>query len=1007
VRFGVLGPVVVNHGDGTVHMGPPRRRAVLAYLLLSRNTLVATDELIDAIWGGAEPATARAQVQMDVSGIRAILRQQGVEQALSGGQGGYRLGVEAGALDLDMFAGHLAAARELSRAKAAGAAAACLREGLALWRGPALADAKAAFVDSARSRLAEQWLAAQELLADVMLEAGMHQELVAELDELVCAHPLRETLVRRLMLALYRCGRRPDALGVAREFRRRLADEQGLDPSREHAQLEFALLRGDAALDLVTGPASVTVGPAPLAQLPADLTTFTGRAAELAELRGAVAAGGPGVPIVVIEGTAGVGKTALALHLVHSIAGQFPDGQLYVDLLTHAPDGPLRPVDAIGILLRAMGVRPEEMPEDLASAAAIYRGFLAGRRLALVLDNAASVDQVRPLLPGVAGCVVVLTSRHDLGGLAARNGAHRMILRALSQNDALLLASRLLGPGCLTHAPAAVEELIALCASLPLALCIAAARIGRTGPGDVRRYVDRLRRDRLDTLAIPDDDACAVRSALGLSYQAVPASTQSYFRMLALVPGQSVPVEAIAAMVDATVPAARAQMATLATAHLVDDLSEERYGFHDLLREYARELACADVDRDAATARLYSWYLNTVLAAAARAYPHMLLLSAPPVPGETLEPFADARSAMAWLDAEYPNLLALIRAGGERGQLPATWRLADALRGYLMRRGHLGEWLAMAGCVMTAAIAAGDRRAQATVHMSLATAYRRSSDYVRVIAHLREAHRLVAREWPTCELLALSNLAALYIETGSLHRARDILTNAIALGDRVADLERCATNRGNLGIVLRELGHTAEAIELTRQVIDRFMEIGSPPWVADGWETLGMALHQQGRSVEALGQLDRALRIYQDLGDHLSEALVRGHLAIVLAACGRLPEAADHAQRALDLSVGARPGRIRADVLSSAADVHLALDDPQTAHRLAHEAHAVALEIGVVKQQITALIARAGAARALGRPQQTVDDATDARDLAVRFGFAPLGEQADRLLAELPLVAIP
>jgi DNA-binding SARP family transcriptional activator len=505
-----------------------------AILLLEAGRTVPVEWLADELWGERPPPSAAATVQGYVMRLRRLLGD---------GPGGRPA----------------TAAAELS-------------QGLALWRGPALADVPASpAVTAEAERLGQLRLAALEDWLGVQLELGRHADMVDEAQRLVAEHPLRERLWARLMLAQYRCGRRTEALAAYQRARRVLVDELGLEPGPELRELQRAVLDGQSELLAAHRGAAVVTAQTQMvpAQLPAEATAFSGRQAALEQLDSHLPDQGERRPpaMVVIAGTAGVGKTALAVHWAHRIRDLFPDGQLYLDLRGWAAGPPLRPIGALAGFLLALGVPAAEVPDQVEQAAALYRSLLAGKRMPVVLDNTHSPGQVRPLLPASPGCMVVLTSRDQLRGLIARDGAVRFDLDVLTPRDARTLLTRLLGAKRVDAEPKAAAELARLCGYLPLALRIAAANLsGRQHTTVADRVAELASGDRLRALEAGED--------------------------------------ADAALLD-----------RLASAHLASERAPNRYVLDDLLRRYAADRANAEdspADREAAIGRLLDHYLDSV-----------------------------------------------------------------------------------------------------------------------------------------------------------------------------------------------------------------------------------------------------------------------------------------------------------------------------------------------------------------------------------------------------------
>jgi DNA-binding SARP family transcriptional activator len=615
-----------------VAVGPAQRRLLLAVLALEANRLVPVDRLVELTWPESPPRTAVHAIQEGVSRLRRLLAdagpRDGAAEVLRAGSG-YLLRTAPDRIDAHRFTALVDQAR---RAEDDVQRVALLDEALGLWSGPALSGTGAA--GEVRHRLChgleETRLVVLEDLVDARLRLGDHREALGELTALVAANPLREHLVGQLMRALYRCGRPADALEAYRRIRRQMADELGLEPGPELGQLEVAIMRNDPALHTtapvgepaaplrpggtpaaVPGPGGTPAAvpgpggtPAAVpgpggtpAQLPPAVAGFTGRAGELDRLDRLLAghaADRSQVMILAVDGTAGVGKTALAVQWAHRVADRFPDGQLYVNLRGYGPDGPVMdPADAVRGLLYGLGTAPSRVPIGQEAQTGLYRTILAGKRMLIVLDNARDADHVRPLLPGAPGCVVLVTSRNRLSGLVTA-GAHLLTLDVPTAAEARELLALRLGPDRLAAEPDAVDDIIARAGRLPLALAIVAVRAA-TYPHFPLRYLAGELGDtqhRLDALATADPTT-DIRMVFSWSYKALVDPAARLFRLLGLHPGADISVPAAASLTGLPARQVRPLLTQLSAVHLITEASPGRYTFHDLLRAYAREQALA------------------------------------------------------------------------------------------------------------------------------------------------------------------------------------------------------------------------------------------------------------------------------------------------------------------------------------------------------------------------------------------------------------------------------
>jgi DNA-binding SARP family transcriptional activator len=905
LEFRILGTLEVWRGGERVPIAAARQRDVLGVLLLHADRVVASDRLIEMVWGDDPPATALNTLHTLVRRLRRQLADTPAQaqQILQTRPPGYRLAVAPDRLDLGRFERLRRQGREALAGGDAGEAARLLAEAVGLWRGPALADVTAHWLLWVEQpRLQEQYLQALEERIEAELAQGRYAEVLADLRRLVAEHPLRERPYGQLMTALYRAGRQAEALETYRRLRQVLATELGVEPQPDLQQLHQAVLRGEAAL----APAPPTTVPAEEerpAQLPADAGSFTGRTDELARLDKVLAGVREDpVPAVAIVGTAGVGKTTLAVHWAHRLRDRFPDGQLYIDLQGYATVPPLRAIDALGQFLRALGVPPERVPADLQEAAGLFRTLSAKRRMLVVLDNARGPDQVRPLLPGNPDCLVLVTSRDRLDGLVARDGAHRLSLDVFAPSEAETLLRRTIGADWLAGDGDGLAELARLCAYLPLALRIAAANLsGRRI--DVGAYARRLRTDgELAALAVAGDEHTAVRSAFALSYTSLPGQAQALFRMLGVFPGTELAAQAAAALAGVSVPRAGRLLEQLAASHLVYEPAPGRYRCHDLLRHYATELSAAEseADRTAAVGRLYEWYLAAVDQAARLLYPEMVRLpyapaGEPPSPGWT-----DPAEALGWLEQERPNLVRAVQSVAAHGPRPLAYRLADALRGYFQIRRHVTDSEAVYRAGAAAAQAEHDRLGQAASMLGLADYYRQQHRYPEAIDHFVRAAALGEQAgWPAGQAAALTHLGAVYGETGRLATEVEHVTRALEIYQRTGNPDGQAACLGNLGVACFELGRWAEAADYYTRALELDRAQGSRLGQAYTLNGLGEVFLETDRPDQARDCLTEGLALFREVGSPVGESQSLALLAEVHCRTGDYRHAGELAAAAI------------------------------------------------------------------------------------------------------------
>jgi DNA-binding SARP family transcriptional activator/Tfp pilus assembly protein PilF len=1014
--FGVLGPVQVRVGEGGVVVTARRERTLLAMLLLHANRVVPVDELVDALWPADPPREARGQVQGCVHRLRQQFARAGVAgQVIATGHGGYRAAVDPEHLDLLEFRRLVTAARAAARGGRQDEAVDCYRAALALWRGPALSDIDSHVLRQAATALDEERLQVQEERIRAELAAGAAGQLAGDLTGLVRQHPHREGLHHALMLALYRAGRQADALAAYRKARELLREELGTEPGPELRRLHRAILNRDPALDLAAPapPGPAATGTSTPRELPADVFGFTGRAGALKSLDEMLisAAEGTHGPVVIsaIAGTAGVGKTALAVRWAHRVADRFPDGQLYINLRGYAAGAPLRPIESLAMLLRSLGTAPERVPTEEAQAAALYRTVLADRRVLVVLDNASSVDQVRPLLPGSPGCLVLVTSRDRLAGLVARDGARRLTLDVLTPDEACTLLTRVVSADRVQTEPEAVAELAKVCAYLPLALRIAAAHLLDRPDRGIAAYVSELTAtDPLTTLQADGDDESAVRTALDRSYRSLPAATRRMFRLLGLSPGPDFSPAAAAALAGVPRDEAALQLRQLATAHLIDGHAAARYTFHDLLRLYARTLAEAEEGADhrtAAVQRLLRYYLLSADAAASVLYPEMLRLP-PPSAGEGAVPEVFHRPAMAlaWLAAERVNLVAAVVYAATYGPRRLSWLMALPLRGYLCRAGYAVDLLSVASVALAAADEEADSRARAVAHFSLAHFCDSVARYSEAIDHYTSAADLSRQaDWADGEAAALNNLGSVHVSMGRLAQAADHYAASLTMNVDGGRIGGQAINRCNLGLVYYELGRLDDAAGELTQALALHRQTSLGVGEATYLSRLANVNHQLSQFDAAHTYATAALVVCRKTGDKLTESVVLGCLAEVHADAGRSSEALDHALAGAALAAEVDDPARRAVTQYNLGNVQLRRGWPNEALEHHGQALDLARRTAHGSAQVNALLGVAAARHLLGDLDPGDQAARQCLELAQEAGYRVLEGQALTVLAGILL----
>jgi DNA-binding SARP family transcriptional activator len=1015
MQFMVLGPLRVAAGDTgePCALSAARLRALLAVLLWRANRPVPADELAELVWDGEPPAGAPDATRALIMRVRRQLGPQAAARIVTCAPG-YMIDVSGGELDASRFEALTQAAGAAVRAGQWAQAARTAAEALGLWRGTPLADVPS-------QALRDQWVPHLEQLRMQALEwhiegdlnDGRHEQLIPELQDLTAHHPLREHTHGQLMLALYRCGRQAEALAAYRRARDVLVGELGVEPGPGLRELHQRILSADPALAVSEPARSTAAEPRRVMpqELPPAVPGFTGRSSELQALTrlldqpGALASGA--VVISAIGGTAGVGKTALAVHWAHRAANRFPDGQLYVNLRGYDPGQPVPATDALAGFLRSLGVPGPEIPPEADQRAARYRSLLAGRRILVVLDNAGSAEQVRPLIPGTPDSIVLVTSRDALAGLVARDGATRLDLDVLQPEEAVALLRTLIGAR-VDAEPEAAAELADQCCRLPLTLRIAAELAVTRPAASLAELAAELAdlHTRLDLLQASGDPGTQVRTVFSWSYQSLDTDTARTFRLLGLHPGRDVESYAAAALTGMTVPRARQALDVLARAHLLSLVSPGRYGTHDLLRRYARELTgytdTGDEQRAALT-RLFDYYLYTTAMAMDSLYPAehdrrpRIPRPATPVPS-----LADPVVAREWLDSERAALVAVAGHTAAHGWPGHTTRLAVTLDTYLGNGGYLPEVLTVCGHALSAARETRDLTAEATALNMIGTVDWDQSRLQQAVDHYEQAMALYREAGDRLgEAVTLGNLGLAESELGHCARGVHHQQAAIAIHCEIGDRLGEATALGNLGLSWRRQGRYQEAAGYYKQSLDLFREIGDRQGEGYTLGRLGVVDLRLGRYQDAAGYFQQALVLFRDMGHMAGESETHLRLGEAYLGLGRYDRAAESFHRSLDrVREFGDPG-MEAEALNGLGQV--AFRTGGAAQARAHHATALMLaaEVGSPRVQADAHSGLADACQADGDVPQARHHWQEALTHYTEIG-AP---EADEIRARLAVVS--
>jgi DNA-binding SARP family transcriptional activator/tetratricopeptide (TPR) repeat protein len=954
VQFRVLGPLEVRACDGRpVRLGAAKHRILLSVLLLSANRPVGVDRLVEALWSTRPPRSAASALRTYASALRGALGLTGGEgtPALVGLHGGYQIRVDPAELDLLVFEELAADGHKVLADGDPQGAADRLQRALGLWRGAPLEDVP---LDSGLApevaRLEELRVTALEASIEARLALGQHAELVAELGGLVTAHPLRERLRAMLMLALYRCGRQADALVAYRQLRTDLVEELGIEPSPQLTQLHSQILSASPELEAPLRPPATLTVPVPR-QLPADVSGFTGRRSELARLAKLLhPAEAPGtVPVGALDGIAGIGKSALAIHAAHRVAERFSDGQLYADLRGSSADrSPVLPLAILERFLRALGVAGTESG-SLEEAAATFRAATATRRLLVVLDNARDAAQVQPLLPAAPGCAVLVTSRQVLATL---NGATHLHLDVLSAAEAVILLGRTAGNRELAAEHEVTGTIARLCGYLPLALRIAGARLAVRPTWPVRALADRLSgaQRRLDELQVGD---LGVRASFQVSLQALATSDDprdrlaaEAFPLVAVPDGADVSLGLAASLLDRAETVAEDALERLVDAQLLDSPVPRRYRLHDLLRLYGRERLA---DPAPVLARGLRWYAATARAASATLRP------------ADRRTAGDAVAALDWLETERINLLAAVHQAADTPGVPAQLAtdLAHALFGFFDHRGYRQEWVLLNQKALAVARRTADLPAEAYAHRDLGVAYERQGRYDDALDSLDAGLAIFRRLGDLSgQARSLTSIGVIHHRQGRYPKALRCHREALAIHRRLGDRNGEARSLNNLGVAYQRQALYARAQACYQDSLEIFQELDDGRIHAGVLTNLGVVHERQHQYDAALACQEESLAIFRSRGDLDGQATSLNNLGRVHHALGRHREALARHREALAICVHLGERLTQGECLREIGSNQHALGQPQRAEAYWRQALAIFEELDVPDaEEVKALLA--------------------------------------------------
>lgn len=905
MRISVLGPLeATDDSGGPIPLQATKQRALLGVLVCYRNAPVSIERILDVLWPDAgPPPSARSNVHLYVHRLRARIGEERIVRTTSG----YQLTVRPGEADDEQFEELVEEGRRAAESGDPATASKTFGRALGLWRDTAYADLHHVGPLSVEAtRLDELRLNALEGRIDADLELGRHGHLTSELTRLVTEHPMRERLRWQLMLALYRSGRASDALEVYRTGRELLVSEIGMDPGLELRQLHEAILNEDPSL----APPVEQAPPHPsvpsqrrptqsAAHVPAELpradSAFTGREKLLTDLRGVIADGGA---VVAINGPGGIGKSALAQHLAHSVISSFPGGQLYVNLFGSTPGvKPTEPQNALGRLLRSLGYDDRQIPTEADEAAALFRTATASKRLLILLDNAASVAQVRPLLPSNGGSAVIITSRSVLSTL---DGAHHVRLNVLSPDESVDLLAQLAGAERTLSAPDAAAELARHCGYLPLAIRIAGARLVAEPSWDLDAAAEWLAdaSSRLDEL---EQDDLAFRATSDVSYHRLAPQTARLFDLLGLLDLPDISAPAAAALAGLPSSQVARQLDDLVDAQLVD-VASGRYTMHDLVRLYAREQAQAhfgSAERDDAIGRVVHHYVATARRATVlrQSGSSGLRVSIGAVDSELRDrgvPLADGDAAATWARNEIINLPSVARHAISVDPAAAV-ALVAALLHPLSNQGRWSELVVLNQIVLSHLESTDRSDWQAMVLRDLGASYTHRGNLDQATIFLERALNATRSLGDRhAEGLVLDELGHLALRRGRFKDSLRYHRAELEIDRELGNASSAVSTLNNLAVAYLKFGHTSEAIECLTEALAM-----DDPAISDGdraaaCTTLGETLLDVGRPAEAADWLQQAVELFTSVGHAVGAGFALWELGDALNALGRPREAAEH-----------------------------------------------------------------------------------------------------------------
>jgi DNA-binding SARP family transcriptional activator/tetratricopeptide (TPR) repeat protein len=984
LEFRVLGPIELWSGGQQHDLGAARTRCILAALLLTLDKVVPAEVLIDRLWDTRPPPKARENLSAYIARLRGSLRRAiGDSARLIGRPGGYVFDVDPESVDVHRFRRLRRQADALTASGDFDHAALLLREADGLWRGQALAGIGGDWASRMRDSLGEERRAAIAARVECDLELGRHAELVGELSHLQAAYHLDETFIAQQMTALYRSGRLGDALGVYRETRSRLVAELGTEPGSNLSELHQRILRGDPQLAVRVADKSPGRLPAP-DTLPPPAVEFVGRREELGLL---TEDGGHPPRVSVIEGMPGIGKTALAVRAARIAADQYPDGAIYLNFQTHDPSRPsLDASEALYRLLRTLGVPSAQIPEAIGERTALWRAQLSRRHAVVILDDTASFDQVRPLLPTGGQCLVLITTRHRLSGL---EGAQALTLDVLSMEDAITLFRRVAGRDG-GHDDDEIAAVVKLCGRLPLAIQLTAGRLAQDDPPGLSALVETLSRSPV-LVGAEGTSSPEWISAFDLSYRSLEPRHQRLFRRLGLSPCAHTSPHAAAALGGGTLADAEEALATLLDHHLIAQASVGQFRFHDLIREYAAICARREEPRPEqrqTVGRLLDYYLYTAAEADRVLHPFRrripVTVTHPPAASPALD---TPNGAAGWLESEWRNILQAARYAHRHEWKQKCADLIHALAGFMEVNAYWDEAIAAHTLGLQASRDLADPARIAQASLALSQVSQQTGRYEAALALAEDAvaiYRSLADRRGEAE--ALDQAGTAHFRAGRFREALAYVREAgIAYRDNT-DRHGVARTLSHIGIVSWQLGRYPDAVAHLQEALSFYRDIGDRRGEAKTLNNLGEMQLYFGYHRDALESYQKSLEIFREIGGAQNEAILYHNIGSIYHYKGCYEEGLDAYRRALATfrCIGDLPDE--AEVLNGIGAIYRSAECHDEALIYHEKARSIAEEIGDQSQQVTAIRGIADVRRECGRYDEAMDSYDTALSMAREIG---------------------